>query len=279
MRINGLNIANKIFENLKTKTAKLKKKNIIPNLAIILIGNDPASSAYVKQKEIKAKSIGAKVTTFNLKPNTSQDKIEKLINKLNSDKLTHGIIVQQPLPSHIYVEKITNLIHPQKDVDGFHKNTKFEMPISLAILEILKHMKIQLPTPGVGSQIKTLVIGKGETGGKPAIQVLKKIGFDPIIIDSKTKNPASIIKKADLIITAVGKPEIIKKEMLKKGVKLISIGIHKDQDNKLHGDYKEEEIKNTASFYTPTPGGSGPINVAMLLKNLMFATQSSVTDN
>lgn len=266
MKIDGKEIAQKIFEELKIKVKKLQKENIIPHLAIILVGNDPASVAYVKRKELKAKEIGAKTTTYNLKSEIRNSELEKLINKLNKDDLVHGIIAQQPLPAHIDIGKITQAIDPEKDVDGFHKNSKFQPPISEAVLEILK--------PYLTKSKKIVVIGKGETGGKPIAQAIKKIGINPIIIDSKTSNPEDLTKTADILISAVGKSDVIKAEMIKKGAILISIGMHKELDGKLHGDYKEDSIKNIASFYTPTPGGVGPINVAMLLKNLVRSAEN-----
>ncbi len=266
MKIDGKLIAQKIFEDLTIRVKKLQKKNIAPHLAIILVGEDPASQAYVKRKELKAEEIGAKTTTYNLKSEIQNSELEKLINKLNKDDLIHGIIVQQPLPLHIDIEKITQAIDPEKDVDGFHKNSKFQPPIAKAVLEILK--------PYLTKSKKVVVIGKGETGGKPITESMKRIGIDPIIIDSKTNNPKALTKTADIIISAVGKSNVIKANMIKKGALLISIGMHKGSDDKLHGDYEENQIKEIASFYTPTPGGVGPANVAMLLKNVVKSAEN-----
>lgn len=263
MRINGKEIAQKILEELKLKIQKLGKT---PHLAIILIGNDPASVAYVRQKELKGKSIGAKISINHLPSDTSQSSLLSTIQQFNHAFNVHGIIVQQPFPSHIDQEKIVNAIARQKDVDGFRSQSKFKPPISLAVLTLLENINIS----PVGKNI--VILGKGETGGQPIIQTLKKMGINPTVIDSKTDNPEALIKNADIIISAVGKSDVIKSNMIKKGVILISIGLHKGPDGKLHGDYNEDEIKNIASFYTPTPGGVGPVNVAMLLKNLVNAS-------
>lgn len=269
MRIEGRKISERILSNLKLRVKKLKAQNITPHLAIILIGNDPASVAYVRQKKIKAEQIGAKTTIEKLPPYTTTAHILQLLNDLNHLNNVHGIIVQQPLPASINIKKVTEVINPKKDVDGFRPKSKFKPPIALAILQILEEVRPQ----GIEwLKLKNItIIGKGQTGGKPVIQTLKQLGVEPLVIDSKTKNPKILTKTADIIISAVGKANIIKPEMIKQDVVLISIGLHKDRDGKLHGDYDEEKIKDIASFYTPTPGGVGPVNVAMLLKNLIDA--------
>ena len=279
MKIDGREIAGEILEELKTKVAKLKKKRIIPMLAIILVGNDPASVTYVRQKELKAQSIGAKTIIKQFSPKISELKLIQTIQQFNNNSNIHGIIVQQPLPFHIDVKAVTLAINPKKDIDGFNPKSKFKSPISLAVIKILK--KVYTYTPRVEPQFnnwlknkKIVVIGKGETGGKPIIESLEKIGIEPMIVDSKTMNHELLTKKADIIISAVGKENIVNSKMIKKGVILISVGLHKDKDGKLHGDYEEKEVWNIASFYTPTPGGVGPVNVAMLLENLIIASES-----
>lgn len=276
MKINGRVIAEQIFEELKIGVKKLRKKNITPRLAIILVGNDPSSIAYVKQKELKAKEIGIKTIIKRFSSEISQNDLITTIQQFNNDSNIHGIIVQQPLPTHINVEKIINSVNHEKDVDGFHPNSHFQMPIAMSVLEILK--KVYIYTPRVQSQFrdwlkkkKIVVIGKGETGGKPVITMFGKMKIPHILIDSKTENPQNLTKKADIIICAVGKPNIIKPQMLKNGVALIGIGISRERSAKLTGDYDQDKIENIASFYTPTPGGVGPVNVAMLLKNLVEA--------
>lgn len=269
MKIDGRKIAEEIFEELRLKAEKLRKRKIIPNLAIILVGNDPASVAYVNQKKLKGEGIGAKITIKHFSNSISQSNLLSAIQRFNNAFNVHGIIVQQPLPSHINIEKITQAIDPKKDVDGFHTQSKFESPIAAAVLEILKVTSLKSK--------KIVIVGKGETGGKLIIRKIKKMGIEPIVIDSKTKKTKDITKNADIIISAVGKPQVIKPNMLKRGVILISIGLHKRDDNKLHGDYEEDQVKNIASFYTPTPGGVGPVNVAMLLKNLITAGENSVS--
>lgn len=280
MKIDGTQIAQEILDNLIKPIGKLEKTNITPHLAIILVGNDSASVAYVKQKELKAASIGIKTTTLHLPNTTSQTSLANAIQQLNNNDKIHGIIVQQPLPLNINVEKIIKTIDPEKDVDGFHQDSHFQMPLAMAVLKILE--KIYIYTPRVQSRFrewlkskKIAVIGKGETGGKPIIQMLEKMKIPFTLIDSKTKSPENLTKTADIIISAVGKANILKPQIIKQGVILIDIGISRGESAKLMGDYDQNEVKNIASFYTPTPGGIGPINVAMLLKNTLIAAEKN----
>lgn len=266
MKINGKQISEQILKDLKKRVGKLAKKNITPCLAIILIGNDPASKMYVKQKILTAEKIGIKTSLFQYPSSVSMEDLFEHLNDLNHLSTVHGIIVQQPLPPHLSLDNITNAIDPKKDVDGFHAQSKFQPPISLTVLEILKFVPLK--------NKKIVVVGKGKTGGKPIIKTFKEMGINPIVIDSKTENPENLTKNSDIIISAVGEPNIIKPDMIKKGIILISIGLQKGSDGKLHGDYEEDEIKNIASFYTPTPGGVGPVNVAMLLENLVVSAEN-----
>ncbi len=269
MKIDGKGIADKIFNDLEERVEELSKKNITPHLAIILVGNDPASVAYVNQKKLKAESIGAKTTLKHFSNSISQSNLLTTIQQFNNNNNAHGIIVQQPLPSHMDIKKITQAVDPKKDVDGFHLQSKFTPPIAVAVLEILKNTSLKSK--------KIVIVGKGKTGGRLIIQAIQKMDIKPIVVDTKTKNPQSLTKNADIVISAVGNLGVIKPSAIKKGVFLISIGMHKGTDGKLHGDYDEEKIKNIASFYTPTPGGVGPVNVAMLLKNLVIASEISVS--
>lgn len=277
MKINGKQIAQHILDSLKGQIKKLKKKNITPHLAIIIAGNDPASVAYVRQKELKAKAIGIKTIIYHLPDETPQINLIKTIQRFNNDNNVHGIIVQQPLPQNINTKAVAQFIDLKKDVDGFNSESKFEMPIVMAVSEILKKICSQRATGPLTDWLKSkeiAIIGKGETGGKPVIAMLEKMKIPFALIDSKTKNPENLTKTADIIISAVGKTNIVKPQMIKKGVVLIGLGISRGKNAKLMGDYDQNEVKNIASFYTPTPGGIGPINVAMLLKNLITAAKN-----
>ncbi len=290
MRIDGREIAAQIYEDLKKRIELLKKKTITPHLVVLLVGNDQASHAYVRQKQKRGEEIGALVTVQMYTVDTTTEQLLTEILKLNHDPLVHGIIVQQPLPSHIDAEKLIVNTDPKKDVDGFHAKSKFTPPIAEAAIRALEGIYFSSGVEKNSSRLASarsnnndflkwlrrkeiVVIGKGETGGAPIIAKIKKLGVLPRVIDSKTENPLGIMQQADIIISCVGKSGIIQSDMLKKGVVLIGIGMFRGDDGKLHGDYEEEEIKNIASYYTPIPGGIGPINVAMLLENVVKAAE------
>lgn len=275
MRIDGKAIAADIFQNLQKQILLLKKTHIIPHLAIILIGNNPASVSYVKRKKMKAEEIGAKATIWNYESGIKNQELLAKIQELNNDSTVHGIIVQRPLPEHIDAEAINQSVIPSKDIDAFHKDTPFEMPLAKAALLLLENVYVHLNqektfTKWLQSK-NVVVIGKGETGGGPIITLLKKYDIIPTIIDSKTKDPDTITKQADIIISAVGKKNVIQSGMISENVILISVGQHKQGDDKFHGDYEETDIQDIASYYSPTPGGVGPVNVACLLENLLQA--------
>lgn len=278
MRIDGKKIAEDITLDLKKRIAVLKKKQVTPHLVIVLVGTDPASIAYVNRKELKAEEIGARTTVINLDVKTKEKELLTLVENLSRDQLVHGLIVQRPLPSYIKLPKINEAVDPKKDVDAFHPKTKFQMPLARAVMRILEEVHTdQKIKDDFWKWLKTkniVVIGKGETAGGPTIQLLKKMKIEPKIIDSKTHNPNELTKNADILISAVGKQHVVKPNMLKKDVILVSVGMHKGSDSKLHGDYEEDDIKSVASFYTPTPGGVGPVNVAMLLENVVQAAEN-----
>lgn len=281
MKFNGEKLAQEILEELKPQVKKLREKRIIPHLAIILIGNDPASKKYVEQKIKKAKEVGVKTTLFTFEK-TNEDQLKTLVDKLNKNELIHGIIIQRPLPEEINERFARSIVSKEKDVDGFRPDSEFNEPIADAVLEILKTIfssfsRSDLVKDGAFihwlKEKTNVVVGKGDTGGRPIISMYRKLGVEPLIIDSKTKNPAELVGKADILISTVGKP-VIRSEEVKKEAVVIGIGMHKGKDGKLKPDYNEEEISKIASYYTPVPGGVGPVNVAMLLKNV--ACSSSV---
>jgi methylenetetrahydrofolate dehydrogenase (NADP+)/methenyltetrahydrofolate cyclohydrolase len=278
MIINGREIADQILEDLKLSVQDLKDKDITPALAVILIGDEKSSTAYVKQKELKATAIGAKVDIFRFGKSVTNKEIETLIKKLDKDEKIHGIILQRPAPKQIDVDRLENFISPQKEVDGFGKSPSFPVPVAQAVIIMIEDAYISSNESEsffdwLNSK-KIAVLGKGETAGQPIINLLRKNKTEPIVIDSKTPDKETLIKQADIVISAVGKATAIKASDIKKGVILIGVGLSNNSEGKLSGDYDEEEIKDIASFYTPTPGGVGPVNVAMLLENLVDAAES-----
>lgn len=285
MIIDGRQIAQEILDDLKRKVEKLRTNNVRPHLYIITLTTDSASESYVGQKKKKGEEIGAKITIENLDPATSTDSLLGKINKLNNDKSVHGIIVQRPFSPQIDEQKIANSINPEKDVDGFHPESKFDPPISESVLRILEEIYIQTceVKASLTSQVnfddwlksqKIAVIGRGVTAGGPIIKTLIKLGVQPLIVSSQTQSRAEILKSSDIIICAVGKTGTVRGIDIKKGSVLIGVGMFKGKDGKFHSDYEENEIKDIVSFYTPTPGGVGPVNVAQLLSNLIKAAEN-----
>jgi len=281
MSIDGKIIAEKILTGLSQKVEGLTSRGVIPTLAVILVGDDPASLAYIKQKQKAATQIGAQVI-FDHQPATIDTaRLHALISKYNNDSNVHGLIIQRPMPFDVGdVSNVLNQVTPKKDVDGFLPNSPFDVPVALAVGEILKevHGKQKIVSSNTKNEFidwfrgkNIVVIGRGETAGAPILHYLKKHHCATSLIHSKTPNPEKIVNRADIIISCVGKERIIPKDAIKQGVILISVGIWKDSNGKLRGDYNEDEISGIASFYTPTPGGVGPVNVACLMKNLVEA--------
>lgn len=280
MKINGHDIAEQIYTDLRYRVGELKKKGITPQLVVLLVGNNPGSIAYVNQKELSGSKIGAKVTIKRFDAAITTDALAAEIEKLNADPQVHSILLQRPLPEQIDVQKLELLTDPQKDIDGFHPQSPYVLPLPLAVIKILQFIYTQGEVHSGDSFMKWLtskhvvILGKGETGGKPIIAYMKKLHLDPQIIDSKTPNPESIMKSADIVISAVGKPGIVKPESLKQSVILLGVGMSQGKGKVLLGDYKGDQIKDIASYYTPTPRGVGPVNVAMLLENLLSAAEA-----
>ncbi len=271
MKIDGKVIAEEILKNLKDRVEKLKERKVTPHLYILTFGKEPQTQSYIKQKLLRAKQIGAKITIKRFKSNISEKTVFNFIEKLNKDKKINGIIIQRPLPKNLNEEKICLAVSLSKDVDGFGPHSKFGAPVGLAVLKLIEStLDSQEITEFLKSK-KIVLVGKGTTAGKPVINLFKRLNIKTKIVDSKTKGKQKILKSADIIVTSVGK-KIIKKENIKKNVLLIGVGMH-TVNGKLKGDYDEEEIQAKVSFYTPTPGGVGPVNVTMLMKNLVEATE------
>ncbi len=311
MKIDGREIAESIYADLRTRVGELQKREVTPRLCVILVGEDPASQIYVLQKKIKGEQINAIIDIITYPIEAITDTILNKVRELNADTSVHGIIIQRPLPPQINTDVICEEVADIKDVDGFKSQSPFHVPVVMAVMNILQticnieleqgvaRLGTPLERPQEAARPRTsewgeerqdpdgeffswlkskniVLIGKGDTAGKPIGDYLKEIGTTPQIIDSQTENPQELTKQADIIISSVGKQELIKPDMIKQGVILIGVGISKDAAGKLHGDYEEEAIHAIASAYTPTPGGVGPVNVAMLLHNLVTATEQQI---
>lgn len=302
MVINCLKLRDQIASEIKSKVDKLKSREITPSLAIIQIGDNPNSNAYIRVKTKKAEEMGIQTKLFKFEnPKTLKSKtekqIEELIVKLNMDTSIHGIIIQRPLPVYLDENKLQSSINPKKDIDGLSKNSPFKNPLVSAVEHVIHYVFSQsnFPLPSADRKLQTVVVGKGITAGAPIYRYFANhpnlpdfpdLHFNVSQIDSSTKNPDEILKSADIIISCVGKERIIRPDNIKKGVILISVGQHIRKNpleirknpsdtkiNKWSGDYNENEIENIAQAYTPTPNGIGPLNVIFLLQNVINAIE------
>ena len=270
--IDGKATSQKIKDEIKNEVIKLKQTGITPTLAVILVGDDPASQTYVasKQKACLACQMGS--VMHKLSANTTEQELISLIDVLNADDSIDGILVQLPLPKHINTNEILRKIDPKKDVDGFCAQNMgalvsgldgFVPCTPLGIMELLKQYNIN------PQGLNALVIGRSNIVGKPMAALLLNAGATVTIAHSKTKNLADLSKNADLIIAAIGKANFIKPEMVKEGAIIIDVGINRLENGKLVGDCDFENLKDKCDFITPVPGGVGPMTIAMLLSNTL----------
>lgn len=281
MIIDGKMIAGNVLTELHVAVEQLRSNGVIPTLAVILVGDDPGSLSYIKQKHKAGERVGIRVLFEHFPDTISPDLLASAIAHFNADPTVHGLIIQRPVPSFIgETGDILMSVAPQKDVDGFLPNSQFEVPVAKAVMTLLESVHTQLSDQSLVSTeflswLRTqriAVIGRGETAGKPIASLLEKNNCATSIIHSHTPNPDEILKNASIIISCVGKPHTVGPSNISTGVILISVGLSRDESGKLHGDYESEEISSVASFYTPTPGGVGPVNVASLMQNVVEAT-------
>ncbi len=255
--LDGKKLAEKILNKLK------KEANKKIRLAVILIGNSNASLGFIKQKRYAAKKVGVKFKLYNFDKKISEQALTKKINEIVKNKAATGVLIQLPLPKHINEQKILNLVPAINDVDALSvDNFLVEPPSASGIMKMLKDYGIRIKGK------KIVIIGRGKLIGRPLEILMRKIGADLTICDSKTKNLASETLKADILISATGKPNLVKKDMVKRGAAVIDAGFSKI-NNKIVGDVDYKNVKNKTSYITPVPGGVGPVTVAMLMNNLI----------
>ncbi|MGE5041369.1 MAG: tetrahydrofolate dehydrogenase/cyclohydrolase catalytic domain-containing protein [Candidatus Levyibacteriota bacterium] len=274
MELSGKTLAAGVLDRVRERILRLGEKKIIPELAIVTVGGEEAWFSYVSQKLKTAERLGIKTQRHHIDA-TDENSLFKLCSQLNNDKAVHGVIVQRPLPAVINRKKIVDAIEKNKDIDGFREDSPYAVPMVLAIEHFIREAYGVITASDLEKVLinqSICVVGKGETAGKPATKYLDSKRAAYTIIDTKTKNPCQELKKADLVITGVGKSDVIKPECLKPGVVLIGIGIHAE-NGKLVGDYDVAKIKGIAKAWTPTPGGVGPLNLAYLFQNLVDATE------
>lgn len=276
MEISGKKLQEELLPDLKRRIENLKLKGVNPAIGIVTLGPEETWEAYVGQKIKLAKNLGIEARLVNIHPKSTDD-VLSVISDLNNDPTIHGLIVQRPFPTHIDTDKVIQSVSKYKDIDGFRNDSEFEVPVWLAVQHFLTHVS-RLPDASEFqfwlSNQSILVIGKGETAGSPVIRGLQKLKIEPKIMDSKTNNRNELFMNADVIIFATGKRVEVPYGLLKKNCILIGIGLHRE-DEKLVGDFDENEAKNYVSYYTPSPGGVGPLNLAFLFENLLTAAEHS----
>jgi len=250
-------------EELKIVVAGLKSRGTIPHLASILIGNDEASALYVSLKKKAAEKIGAELSAYYLPESTKLTDLLILIDSLNTDENVHGIMIQLPIPGKLgeSKEQIINSIDSQKDVDGLKSDSRFLHPTSKAVMDILHEAETDLRTVFKGGQYKVAVIGSTGMVGTPLVKELKEEGYNVVEADAKTIDLGKITGMADVVISATGVGGIIKPEMVKDGVVAVDVGSP-------HGDI-DPDVEKKAAFFTPVPGGVGPVTISCLLENLI----------
>ncbi|SEF41366.1 methylenetetrahydrofolate dehydrogenase (NADP+) / methenyltetrahydrofolate cyclohydrolase [Butyrivibrio sp. Su6] len=271
--IDGKLISAQIKDELKEKTALLKEKGIEVTLAVILVGEDPASQVYVRNKKKACEYIGFRSLSYELPDKTTQDELLKLIDELNGRKDVDGILVQMPLPKHIDEKTVINAISPSKDVDGFHPMNVGALCIGeKGFVSCTPAGVIQLLKRGCDGKIdiagkECVIVGRSNIVGKPMSLLMLRENATVTIAHSKTRNLEEVCKRADILIAAVGKAGMITKDHVKEGAVVIDVGINRGEDGKLCGDVKFDEVSEIASAITPVPGGVGPMTIAMLMNN------------
>ena len=272
--LNGKELATKIKGELKQTVDEIKKKNIHPGLAVVIVGNDPASRVYVNSKKKACEEIGIESFEYALEESIKEEELIELILKLNKDDKVNGILVQLPLPKHIDEEKIILTIDSSKDVDAFHPenvgrlmtgNPKFLPCTPAGVMELIKESGIEI----AGKEC--VIVGRSNIVGKPQSMLLLAEHGTVTICHSRTKNLEEVIKRADILVAAVGRPEMIKGSSIKPGAVVIDVGINRLENKKLVGDVEYESCSSVASAITPVPGGVGPMTIAMLMKNTVRA--------
>ena len=274
--IDGKQISKEIKDELKEKVAQYKSEGKEPSLAVIQVGNDPASSVYVGNKKRACEYIGIGSVSYELPENTTEKELLDLIAKLNADDSVKGILCQLPVPDHIDEDKIINAIAPEKDVDGFHPQNVGSLVIGqpgfvsctpAGIIELLKRSNIEI----AGKHC--VIIGRSNIVGKPMALLMLRENATVTICHSRTRNLKEICREADILIVAIGRPQYIDAEYVKEGAVVIDVGIHRDENNKLCGDVKFDDVEPLASYITPVPGGVGPMTIAMLMNNCVSAME------
>ena len=281
--INGKEIGGEIRKSVEQRVKTLKEKGVTPGLAVILVGDNPASQTYVANKQASCEAIGVYSALIKLPEDISETALLEQIRELNSRKDIHGILVQLPLPNHINEDAVIATISPEKDVDGFSPISVGKMMLGqetylpctpYGVMKLLEHAGIDV----AGKH--AVIVGRSHIVGKPMGQLLLQNDATVTYTHSKTNDLASFTKQADILIAAVGRPKFITADYIKEGAVVIDVGINRDENNKLVGDVDFASVDGIASHITPVPGGVGPMTITMLLENTVQAAEKTVkSDN
>lgn len=274
--IDGKIISTEIKDEIKAKVAELKEQGIEVCLAVVQVGNNPASCVYVNNKKKACEYVGFRSVSHELPEETTEEELLKLIDDLNNDDSVNGILVQLPLPKHMDENKVIDAISPYKDVDGFHLmnvgalstgQNGFISCTPYGIIELLKRSNIEIEGK------HCVIIGRSNIVGKPMGMLLLRENGTVTTVHSRTKNIKEITKQADILVAAIGKPKFVDDTYVKEGAVVIDVGINRDENNKLCGDVDFEKVEPIASAITPVPGGVGPMTIAMLMKNCLESVE------
>ena len=274
--IDGKEVAKKTREKLKNEVKELKEHGIIPKLTVIMVGDNPASKVYVRNKSKACNEVGVEYEEFFLDSSISQKELLDLIKKLNDDKTVNGILLQSPIPKHLDINEAFRTIDYRKDVDGFHPMNVGKLVLGqdtfvsctpYGIMRLFEEYNIDLCGKNV------VILGRSNIVGKPLVQCCLNNNATVTICHSKTKDIKEVTKNADVLVVAIGKPHFLEADMVKDGAIIIDVGINRLDTGKIVGDVDFENVSKKASYITPVPGGVGPMTIAMLLNNVIKATR------
>ena len=274
--IDGKKISTEIKDELKVTVEELKKQGVETCLAVIQVGDDPASSIYVRKKKRACAYVGIESLSYELPEETTEEELVKLVKELNENDKVRGILVQLPLPKHINADTIIRTISPDKDVDGFHPESVGRLCIGepgfvsctpAGIIQLLKRSGIEIEGK------ECVVVGRSNIVGKPMSILLLRENGTVTITHSRTKDLKEVTGRADILVVAIGKPKFITADYVKEGAVVIDVGMHRNEENKLCGDVDFDDVKDKVSAITPVPGGVGPMTIAMLMYNCVEAAK------
>lgn len=274
--IDGKAISAAIKDELKAKVAEMTQQGNRPTLAVVLVGEDPASQVYVKHKKRACEYVGIESVSHELSTDTTEEEMLALVKKLNDDDNVNGILVQLPLPGHIDEDKVIMAIDPSKDVDGFHPISVGNLSIGhdgfvsctpAGIIELLKRSGIEM------QGAEAVIVGRSNIVGKPVSMLLTRENATVTVTHSRTRDLKEVCKRADILVVAIGREKMVDSSYVKPGAAVIDVGINRGADGKLCGDVDYEDCLEIAGAITPVPGGVGPMTIAMLMRNCVIAAE------